>query len=339
MTLPTRPRSTPMSFGRRSLYLAAVLCLAQSGACLASNGDAPSSAEKHSQHPTALPAKSDLRALDITVLARNDEDRSYCLGFAEAVTEVVSSAVTSSPGKGLMLIGGKQDAHPVEVFRKCEALAKAGKLDPSIASRVPELSEAIARWKDSLGQKPRKIQIQGQDLDAEKLQAALPFPLEGLGAELYLFAWNVAFDEAILERGLCALRASDLKRKNALKQADWAFYLPAKDSFEKVIDDLLEREMKKEDAGIVVRMIVNGAMKTARPHICRAVETDRQTMLFTTVVQARTQFPKEAIQSLAEAFTSPIKAGNDEQDTQERTALVEALEAKMSELKLTPSRP
>src|SRR6478752_2994254 len=71
------------------------------------------------------------QSLQISIYARTNSDRKYGEKFAGEVAKVIYEAVTEDTGRGLVIIGAKGEPHPIFVFRKFLALAKAGKLDPA----------------------------------------------------------------------------------------------------------------------------------------------------------------------------------------------------------------
>lgn len=240
------------------------------------------------------------QSLAISIYARTNSDRRYGEQFAERVAKVVYEAVTENTGKGLVIIGAKGEPHPIFVFRKFLALADAGKLDPAVAARGPELSKMLNRWEQVLD-KADKIDARDKDdhtdhdldLDFDKIVTALPLPLEGVGAKLYQLAWEEKFDDAKVEAKLRALRPGDLERRDLFKTFDWVFYLPPKGAFDKVLDDIIAEALKQEDVGFVGRVAVKGVLLVVKPKIRRAIEGMRQGMMFLTVVEARTRYSRE----------------------------------------------
>jgi hypothetical protein len=242
------------------------------------------------------------KQLTISIHARSDKDRRYAEEFAEKVVKVVYEGVTESTGKGLVIIGKKGEPHPIFVFRKFQALAAEGKLDPAIAAYAPELDASLHRWQDSAehgtdgGEGDEDV-----DMEFEQIVTALPLPLEGIGAKLYQLAWSEKFDEAKVEAKLRALKPGDLEG-NMFARFDWVFYMPPRGTLEKAIDDLIAEALKEEDIGFLARVAVKGALILVKPMIRKAVEGARQGLMFMTVTQAQTDYAPDEVGELTEAY-------------------------------------
>lgn len=243
------------------------------------------------------------KQLAISVHARSTRDRRYAEQFAEEVVKVVYEGVTESTGKGLVIIGKKGEPHPVFVFRKFLALAKAGALDPAVAARAPELESMLHHWQGGVNSgKSFHIESDGDvDLEFEQLVLALPLPLEGLGAQLYQLAWRDEFDEARVEARLRALHPADLTGRE-LARFDWVFYLPPRGAFEQVLDGIIADAMKEDGAGFFARTMVKGVMLVVKPKIRQAIEGVRRGLLFSTVVRARAPYPEDELSALTGAY-------------------------------------
>lgn len=251
------------------------------------------------------------RQLSISIHARSRGDRRYAEGFAEEAVKVVAEAVTPDTGRGLVIIGRKGEPHPITVFRKFLALAHAGRLDPAVAARAPELDAALNHWRDSVhhdgGDEP--------DEDAvafDKIVLALPLPLDGLGAQLYQLAWAEGFDERKVDARLRALRPTDLDGR-LFTNYDWVFYLPPKKAFDAVLDGIVADALKEDDVGFFGRMVVKGVMLTVKPRIRRAIEALRQGLLFETVVEARTKLGRDGAKELTDAYVDVLMPDEDKQ--------------------------
>jgi len=240
------------------------------------------------------------QSLAISIYARTNSDRKYGEIFAGEVAKVICEAVTESTGRGLVIIGAKKEPHPIFVFRKFLALARAGKLDPEVAARGPELATMMNRWELMLQED--KSPDGDVDLDYEKIVTALPLPLKGVGAKLYQLAWEEKFDDAKVEAKLCALQPGDLERRDLFKHFDWVFYLPPKGAFDKVLDDIIAQALKQEDLGFFGRVTVKGVLLVMKPKIRRVIEGMRQGMMFMTVVEAQTKYREAEVSALTEAY-------------------------------------
>lgn len=242
--------------------------------------------------------------LSVYVHARTKRDRRYAEDLAGEVVKVVSEAVTPETGRGLVIIGRKGEPHPVFVFRRFLALAEAGKLDPAVAARAPELSVMLNHWQEGIGDgKTIHVEADGDedDLEFEKIVTALPLPLEGVGAKLYQLAWGEGFDDAKVEARLRALHPGDLDG-NRFARFDWVFYLPPRGALEEAIDDLIADALKKEQMGFFERTAVKGVMLFVKPMIRKAIEGVREGVMFETVVQARTPYSRGDVATLTGAY-------------------------------------
>jgi len=277
------------------------------------------------------------QSLAISIYARTGSDRRYGGQFAERVAKVLHEAVTESTGKGLVIIGAKGEPHPMLVFRKFLALAEAGKLDPAVAARGPELSTMLNHWQnmvddDSSGDGGKAHRAHDLDFDFEQIVTALPLPLVGVGAKLYQLAWEEKFDEAKVEASLRALRAGDLERRELFQRFDWVFYLPPKNAFDRVLDEIIAAALKEEKVGLVGRMAVKGALLVVKPKIRRAIEAMRQGMMFMTVVEARTSYTQEEAGSLTGAYIEVFMPGEKSPGGTDHDRAVKAVREKLRRL-------
>lgn len=274
------------------------------------------------------------QSLAISIYARTNSDRRYGEKFVDGVVKVVYESVTESTGKGLVIIGAKGEPHPIFVFRKFLALAKDGKLDPGVAALGPDLSKMMNRWQHAMNKDDARDANHGEemDLEYEKIVTALPLPLEGIGAKLYQLAWEEKFDDAKLEAKLCMLRPGDLERRDLFKRFDWAFYLPPKGAFNKVLDDIIGDALKQEDVGFVARVAVKGALVVVKPKIRRAIEAMRQGMMFMTVVQAQTQYGESEISRLTGAYIKVYMPGEKTAGGSDHERAVKAVQDELRKL-------
>jgi hypothetical protein len=270
------------------------------------------------------------KQLTISVHARSNGDRRYAQGFAEEVIKVVYESVTPETGKGLVIIGAKGEPHPIVFFRKFLALADAGKLDPAIAARGPELNAMLDHWRNSVDADShgRGKTDEGADLGFDKIITALPLPLDGFGARLYQLAWKEKFDDARVEARLLALRPGDLEQ-DLFTRFDWVFYLPPKNAFDHVLDELVSDALKQDDAGFFARTAVRGVMLVVKPKIRRAIEAVRQGLLFQTVVQARTHLTEPEVTNLTGAYIEVLLPNADKAGGSEHERAVQAVRQRL----------
>ncbi len=274
------------------------------------------------------------KQLSISIHARSKGDRRYAEAFAEEVVKVVAESVTPETGKGLVIIGKKGEPHPIFVFRKFLALAKEGKLDPAVAARGPELDSMLNHWQNEIGDgKSVSVETEGGvDLEFEKIVTALPLPLEGMGAKLYQLAWAEDFDDARVEARLKALRPADLEG-NMFARFDWVFYLPRRGAFESAIDDIVADALKEEKAGFMERMVVKGAMLAVKPMIRKVIEAMREGILFSTVVQARTEYSAEDVSSLMSTYINALAPDKKADSLSDHERAIRDVRARVGELK------
>lgn len=241
--------------------------------------------------------------LAISIHARSSRDRKYAEGFAEEVVKVVYDGVTEHTGKGLVIIGAKGEPHPMAIFRKFQQMASAGQLDPEVAAAAGELNTFLDEWKGSLhdGKSSADDAAEDVDIDFEQVINALPLPLEGVSAKLYQLAWAEGFDDAKVTSRLRALRADEVRR-DLFAHFDWVFYMPYRGALDRALDDIIAQALKDSDMGFFTRAAAKTALVVAKPFIRRAVEGVRKSVLFMTVVRARTEYSQEQVSELVDAY-------------------------------------
>lgn len=332
---PKRPRVLIRSTRlHRARWIVGLLtaCLLATGLSAQSPATAAADAAEFGRLVKLAPFVVQGEQLTISIHARSKRDRRYAEAFARQVITVVYESVTRETGKGLVIIGEKREPHPIVVFRRFLALADAGKLDPAIAARGPELFAMLNRWQEDAGEgesagagDSREV-----DLEFEKIVTALPLPLEGMGAKLYQLAWAEDFDDARVEAKLQGLRAGDLERRDLFAHFDWVFYLPPKGAFDRVLDDLIADALKEEDMGFVARTAVKGVMLVVKPKIRQAIEALRRGLMFLTVVRARTTFPEEDTNALTVAYIEAMLPGETSHRGSEHDRAVAAIKRQLS---------
>lgn len=281
------------------------------------------------------------QSLAISIFARTKADRRYGEQFSEAVFKVVFEAVTESTGKGLVIVGEKGEPHPIFVFRKFQELAKAGKLAPEVAAHSDELTAMMNRWENSMDDDHKDKPKGGKEVDMEfdKIVTALPLPLKGVGAKLYQLAWEEKFDEAKVEKRLCELKAGDLERKDLFRHYDWAFYLPPKGAFNKVLDELISDALKQEDVGFFARVAVKGVLLAVKPKIRRAIESMRQGLMFMAMVEARTSYTEKQVSKLTGAYIQSQMPGEKDEEGSDHERAVKAVRKQLKKFESTTPAP
>ena len=322
-----------MSFFHRRLFLLGFLALTTTFAQAAAKPDKPK--DDFGPSIELAPFVVNGEKLSVYIHARSKKDRRYAEELAEEVIKVVNEAVTKETGKGLVIMGKKGEPHPIFVFRKFLALAEAGKLDPALAARAPELSGMLNHWQDGIDNNNTiRIEADGdaEDLDFDKIVTALPLPLEGMGAKLYQLAWAEGFDEAKVEARLKTLKAGDLDG-TMLARFDWVFYLPRRGALEEAIDDIIAEAVTKEKLGFFERAAVKSVMLFVKPMIRKAIEGLRQGVMFQTVVQARTPYDPDEVATLTGAYLNVLMPGQKDQPAgTEHERAVRALRQQVSKL-------
>lgn len=299
--------------GRRGLCLVAALF----GVVLA-----VSAADKKLPPPAGGPAKDEFsrlvqlapfkvqgQQLSVSIHARNARDRRYAAQFAEEVLRVLhESGVTDRTGKGLVIIGQTGEPHPTVFFRRFLALAEAGKLDPGIAALAPGLKAGLENWEGIVNKETRherKRQAE-EDLEFEQIVTALPLSLDGAGAKIYQLAWAAKFDDAAVEARLRSLMPADLERRDLFARFDWVFYLPPKNAFDRVLDEIVAGELQEEDIGFAERLAVKGVMLVIRPKIRKTIEAVRGGLMLHCVARASTALTPDETGDLCGAYIEEL---------------------------------
>ncbi len=256
------------------------------------------------------------KKLSISIHARTKPDRAYAEKFADEVVEIAYETIGDSTGKGLIIVGREGEPHPLVVFRKFQAMAAAGQLDPAVATKSAELTAKMTAWKaefhlDALDDDKAENEAPARpaNKDAPKefkvslnmIMPALPLPLEGLLAKLYQLYWAEGFDDARIEKKLRSLTLADLEGKT-LAQYDWVFYLPPRNAAGDVMDDLMKQFMKQEKMGLFKRAAIRSALFVFSPAIKSAIEGMRKSALYLTVLRAESHYSQDDIKALTGAY-------------------------------------
>lgn len=264
--------------------------------------------------------------LSISIHARTKGDRNYATEFAEDVVGIAYETITKSTGAGLVIVGREGEPHPVVVIRKFLALAEAGQLDAGVAAKLGDLNAKMAQWKAIM-------RLDEEDDDDEKdfkitfdmIMPALPLPLEGIASKLYQLSWAEGFNDARVEKKLRSLTVADLEG-DALAKYDWVFYLPPRNAYVGVQNAVMKEVMRKEKMGLFKRAAIKSALLVFKPAVKKAVEGFRKGMLFMTVLRARSDWSKDDIKYLTQAYTQVLMPDFKFNGGTERQRALEAIE-------------
>jgi len=242
--------------------------------------------------------------LSFSIHARTKADRRYAEKFADEVVQIAYETLGGSTGKGLVIMGREGEPHPVVVIRQFLALADSGTLDPAVAARAGELTAMLEGWKKML-----KLDVDPQEkgfkITFDMIMPALPLPLDGLASKLYQLSWAEDFDDARIARKLQALTLAGLE-SDVLAKYDWVFYLPPRNVYKGVQDDVIKQAVAHEKIGLFKRAAMKSALFVASPVIKTAVEGMRKGMLFMTVLQAESGSSRDDIRHLTMAYTNVL---------------------------------
>ena len=255
------------------------------------------------------------KKLSISIHARTKSDRSYAEKFADEVVEIAYETIGDSTGRGLVIVGREGEPHPLVVFKKFQAMAAAGQLDPAVAAKSAELTAMMAAWKAQIHMEEIEHKTEGEVADKkagkdrpkefrvglDMIMPAVPLPLEGLLSKLYQLSWAEGFDDGGIDRKLRSLTVADLE-SNALSKYDWVFYLPPRNAFNDVLDGMIKEFVKQEKIGLFKRAALRSALFVFKPAIKQAVEGMRKCMLYMTVLRAESHYTSDDIMLLTGAY-------------------------------------
>ena len=255
------------------------------------------------------------KKLSISIHARTKSDRSYAEKFADEVVEIAYETIGDSTGRGLVIVGREGEPHPLVVFKKFQAMAAAGQLDPAVAAKSAELTAMMAAWKAQIHMEEIEHKTEGEVADKkagkdrpkefrvglDMIMPAVPLPLEGLLSKLYQLSWAEGFDDGGIDRKLRSLTVADLE-SNALSKYDWVFYLPPRNAFNDVMDGMIKEFVKQEKIGLFKRAALRSALFVFKPAIKQAVEGMRKCMLYMTVLRAESHYTSDDIMLLTGAY-------------------------------------
>lgn len=265
---------------------------------------APANAEKQFSDFFELePYQVTGEEIPITVFARNGGDRHYATRFAHKVVEVAYRTLERSPGSGLVIIGKSGEPHPITLFERFMEKARAQDAPPELKSIADQLESEFGKWREKIHFEMESEE--GEDeipFDPQLLVDAFPMPLPGKAAQLYLLAWEEKFDPEQVELLLSNLKAEDLKPQD-FQEFKWVFYLPPRNSLNKVLKEILPLAFDAEEFGPMKRMLARAAIATFKPLIKDAVEGVRKGVLYWSVLTANEKaFNDGDIEALAGAY-------------------------------------
>ncbi|MBK1876563.1 hypothetical protein [Pelagicoccus mobilis] len=239
--------------------------------------------------------------IPITVFARNGGDRSYATRFAHKVVEVAYRTLERSPGSGLVIIGRSGEPHPITLFEKFMETAQSDNASPELKAIATELENGFGKWREKI----HFEMDEGDDdipFDVRKLVDAFPIPLPQMAAQLYLLAWERNFDPEQVDTLLAQLKATDLKQQD-FEEFTWIFYLPPRNSLNKVLKEVLPLAFEAGDLGPVKRALARAAIAAFKPLIKDAVEGVRKGVLYWSVLTANeAAFNEGDIEALASVY-------------------------------------
>ncbi|MBP6507079.1 MAG: hypothetical protein KA257_05895 [Opitutaceae bacterium] len=262
------------------------------------------------------------KKLSISIHARTPADRRYAEKFADEVVEIAYETLEDATGNGLVIIGREGEPHPITIFQKFLTMAAAGQLDPAVAAKAGELKAMLADLKtmshmdddrnhatteEEAEEEPHEKQKEEKvvKLTLEMVLPALPLPLEGIGSKLYQLSWAENFNEARIEQKLRTLTVADLE-SDALSKYTWVFYLPPRNAFVGVQDELMKQVVLQQKLGLFKRAAVKSALFVFKPAIKKAVESMRKGVLFMTVLRAESDYRKDDIMTLSGAYMNVL---------------------------------
>ncbi|MBX3738079.1 MAG: hypothetical protein KF715_15400 [Candidatus Didemnitutus sp.] len=307
---------------RPFLHLLFAGCLAASAlAAPPANPIAPTAADDFGRNVQLAPFVVRGEKIALSIHARTNADRRYATDFAEEVVRVAYETMDNkSTGAGLVIVGREGEPHPVVMMRKFMAMAEAGQLQPGMAELAHSLDAKLTGWKATLNldAKNQEADREGPNITFDMIMPALPVPLEGVAAKLYQLAWDEKFDDAKLAARMRTLTVADLE-SSLFAKYDWVFYLPPRNAFDPVIDQIMTEAMKHEKMGLGKRMLIRTAMVVLKPAIRKAVEGFRKGMLYMSVLQARSGWSKDDIKALTEAYMQVLMPDFKFNDGEEQT--------------------
>ncbi|MDQ8179609.1 hypothetical protein [Pelagicoccus sp. SDUM812005] len=224
--------------------------------------------------------------IPITVFARSGGDRRYATRFAHNVVEVAYDTLERSPGAGLIIIGKPGEPHPIKLLENFMAQAQGDDAPAELRQIADELEQSVQKWREKIDFK--MDDDEGEEdfpIDIDTLIDAFPMPMPPIAAQLYLLAWELDFEPKRIDQRLSTLTVADLEAQN-FEAFRWVFYLPPKNTLNKVLKEVLPLAFKEAELGPVKRALARAAIATFKPLIKDAVEGVRKGVLYWSVLSA-----------------------------------------------------
>ena len=263
--------------------------------------------------------------LSISVYARSRGDRKYAVKFAEEVVDHAYGTMEKSTGFGLVIVGEKQEPHPIFFFRMFLEMAEEQRIQPELHSAAEEMRAMIQEWED-------KVQMDEQDgggddeieLEFDTLVPAIPLPLEGVASKLYQIAWVESFDESRVEQRLEALTPVELAG-DELSAYDWVFFLPHRGAFSETLDEVIPIVMEQEKVNIFQAAAIRAAVFAFKPLLKGFFERIRKGMLYMTVLRSQSGYSESDVDALMETYIDALRFDGRERGQKERDFVLQKI--------------
>ena len=139
----------------------------------------------------------------------------------------------------------------------------------------------------------------------ESLAYVVPIELEPLMLNLYIVAKEEDFGEERIEEKFKSLSIVDLF-SNDFEKFDWVIYLPPRNAIDKALKEFLPTAMKAQKIGFFKRALVRGAVATFKPAIKDALEAQRKSILYGSILEATSDMSAGDIKALVAAYENAL---------------------------------
>lgn len=223
--------------------------------------------------------------IPITVFARTGSDRRYATRFAHNVVEVAYDTLQKTPGSGLIIIGRSGEPHPITLMESFMEKAREEGASPELTEIANQLEISAEEWRAKLDFNMLSEDDEDEEIpvDIDNLIDAFPIPLPHMAAQLYLIAWEVEFDVDLFDQRLNQLTATELKQQD-FEEFRWIFYLPPKNTLNKVLKEILPLAFEESELGPMKRIFARAAVATFKPLIKDAMEGVRKGVLYWSIL-------------------------------------------------------